>query len=488
MEPYELGYAKAMELMRSGELSSRDLCRSALDRMAEVDSRVGAFLTVREPADVLREADEVDAARSRGDELGPLAGVPVAVKDNIACTGMPTTAGSSSLSNYQSPYDATVVRRLREARAVVTGKTNMDEFAMGSSCENSAFRVTRNPWNLSRVPGGSSGGSAAAVSAGMSTLALGSDTGGSVRQPAGFCGVVGFLPSYGAVSRYGLVAFASSLDQIGPMSRDVAGASALFSSIAGMDPLDATSVAATPVRGLGGSARGASDRAIGLPVECVGDGVDAAVATRVRAAAGAVGDAGARVVELSLPSIRYAVAAYHVVADAEASTNLARYDGVGYGLRGKGARDLDTMYRRSRREGFGLEVKRRVVLGTFVLSEGYRDRYYALARRVRSAIAAELAAAFEDVDLLVMPTSPTTAFGVGERIDDPLAMYLSDAHTVAANLAGLPAVSLPCGHDDSGMPVGLQLIGRRMADGAVLDGARIFEEVAGCACELPEIG
>jgi len=487
MRPFELTYEEARALLDSRRLSSRELCESVLDRVEDLDPVLHAFIHVRERSDVLREAETADRERAAGRPRGRLVGVPVAVKDNIACDVLPTTAGSRALRDHVSPYEATAVRRLREAGAVVVGKTNLDEFAMGSSCENSAFGPTLNPWDLSRVPGGSSGGSAAAVAAGMATLALGSDTGGSVRQPAGFCGIVGFLPSYGNVSRYGLVAFASSLDQIGPMSRDVAGAAALFDAVSGHDPRDSTSRPGGIPEGDAASPSHLCGLKVGLPVDWLAEGVEPSVRSVFRRAVDSMREAGVELREIGLPLSRHAVAAYHVVADAEASTNLARYDGVGYGSRARGASDIEDVYRATRGQELGLEAKRRIILGTFVLSEGHRDQYYRRAQNARLAMAVELDAAFEVVDLIASPTSPGAAFRLGERVDDPLAMYMSDVFTVHANLAGLPAISLPAGCDEEGLPVGLQLMGPRGADDALLRVASACEALIGWS-ERPRVG
>ncbi|MCD4691228.1 Asp-tRNA(Asn)/Glu-tRNA(Gln) amidotransferase subunit GatA, partial [bacterium] len=399
----------------------------------------------------------IDDARARGERLGPLAGIPVAVKDNISTRGLGTTCASKMLAAYEPPFDATVISRLLAAGAVIVGKTNMDEFAMGSSNEHSAFGIVRNPWGLSRVPGGSSGGSAAALAAGEAVLALGSDTGGSVRQPAGFCGVVGMKPSYGRVSRYGLVAFASSFDQIGPMARDVEGAAALFDVIAGVDEMDATSVD-DPVADCRTAARSdVTGLTVGVVADCFTEGTDPAVAGAVKNTIEALENVGVSVREVSLPRLSYGAAAYYLVADAEASANLARYDGVKFGHRSGDRRDLDSMYAATRAEGFGAEVRRRIMLGTYALSAGYYDRYYATAQRARALIADDVRKALAGVDAIVGPVSPTTAFGLGEHVDDPLSMYLSDIFTVPANLAGVAAISVPCGLSPDGLPIGFQI-------------------------------
>ncbi len=449
-----------------------------LRRIEEVDPRVRAFLTVMRGT-ALAQARRVDEKVDRGEPLGALAGVPVALKDNLCTTDAPTTCASKILHNYLPPYDATVVRRLREEDAVFVGKTNLDEFAMGSSTENSAFAPTRNPWDLDRVPGGSSGGSAAAVAAGMAPLALGSDTGGSIRQPAAFTGVAGFKPTYGRVSRYGLVAYASSLDQIGPLARTVRDAALLAQVVSGRDPLDATSVDRPVPDFLGSLERDASSLRLGVPKEYFGAGLDPEVGAAVEAAVAKLAARGARRVEVSLPMTEYAVAAYYIVAPCEASSNLARYDGVHYGHRTKDAEDLISMVSKSRREGFGPEVTRRIILGTFALSSGYYEAYYNRALKVRRKIKEDFDRAFAACDVIVGPTSPTPAFRVGEKSDDPLAMYLCDVYTVSANLAGLPGISIPCGMTKSGLPIGLQIQGRAFDDLAVLQAARAFEREGG---------
>ena len=480
MRPCELTFLKAKRLMDEGALSARELATSVLDRIEAVEEGLGAYIYVRPREHVLAEAAEVDEVRRRGESVGVLAGMPVAVKDNIVTRGVPTTAGSRILEGYVPPYDATAVARLKAAGAVIVGKTNLDEFGMGSSNENSAFHVTRNPWDQNRVPGGSSGGSAAALAACEALLAIGTDTGGSVRQPAGFCGIVGAKPTYGRVSRYGLVAFASSLDQIGVMARDVAGTAALLTVVAGRDPRDATSASEPVPDYLADITEGdLSGVSVGFVEEFFTEGLEPAVRDRVRAAVDLLSDLGASVEAVSMPHVRYGVPAYYLVADAEASSNLARYDGVRFGFRASGAADVRSLYERTRSEGFGPEVKRRIMLGTHALSAGYYDQYYLKAQRVRNLIARDFERAFREVDAVVGPTSPTTAFKLGERIDDPLAMYLSDVFTVPASLAGIPAISVPCGTDDRGLPVGLQIMAGRFQEAVMFKIARAFEEASG---------
>jgi len=437
--------------VRKGEVRAAQVVEESLARIASENPRLGAVLHVADEA-ARQRARAVDDAVARGEDPGPLAGIPVLLKDNISTAGIRTTAGSRVLDGYAPIYDATVVTKLRNAGAIPIGKTNLDEFAMGSSTENSAFGVTKNPWDTTRVPGGSSGGSAAAVAAAMTPVALGSDTGGSVRQPASFCGVYGLLPTYGRVSRYGLIAFASSLDQIGPMARDLSGVRAVFDVIAGHDPRDATSALTVPSRAPTGTLRvGIAPGLLSRP------GVETAVAARLEEAAQKLERSGATLVPVTLPDPDKAVATYYLIATAEASSNLARYDGVRYGLRVPGD-TVETMMRRTRNAGFGREVKRRILLGTFVLSSGYYDAYYVRAQKSRALLRRAFLQLFESVDVVLLPTSPTTAFPLGDRTDDPLAMYLADVFTVYANLAGLPALSVPAGRDAGGLPVGAQFI------------------------------
>jgi len=474
--PRSLADCTAFELRRLyavGEASPSEAVRAVLDRIESLDKELHAYLHVDREA-ALREAARWDRAAGR-DGAPPLAGIPVALKDNICTRGWPTTAGSRILAGFRPPYDATVTVRLREAGAVLLGKTNCDEFAFGSSTENSGFGPTRNPWDPMRVPGGSSGGSAAAVAAGEATLALGSDTGGSIREPGAFCGVVALKPTYGRVSRYGLIAFASSLDQIGPFARDVRDAALLLSAVAGRDPADSTSSAEpTPTYTdlLTGDVRGLR---IGVVKEFFGEGIEPGVADSVRAAAGVLEGLGAVCGEVSLPHAVYALPAYYIIAPAEASSNLARYAGVHYGHRTAHADDLYTLYARTRREGFGAEVKRRIMLGTFALSSGYYDAYYLRAQQVREVIRREFTAALERFDLLLGPVAPTPAFLLGEKMEDPMQMYLSDIYTIPVNLAGVPGISVPCGFV-RGLPVGLQLIGRAFGEAAVLNAAFAYEQ------------
>jgi aspartyl-tRNA(Asn)/glutamyl-tRNA(Gln) amidotransferase subunit A len=461
----------------AGRKRAVEICEAALQRIAATDPDHGAFLhTCRDHA--LQRAAAIDADVAAGRPVGPLAGVPIAVKDNICTRLAPTTCGSRILAGYQPPYDATVVRRIESAGGVIVGKTNMDEFAMGSSTEL-CERPTRNPWNRAHVSGGSSGGSAVAIAAGMTPLAIGSDTGGSIRQPASFCGVVGMKPTYGAVSRYGLAAYGSSLDQIGPLAANVSDAALLLSVLAGRDAADSTCVdfdATDLVAGLVDAALAERGRAmrIGLPREYFGDGLDAQVRATVDAAVGVLTSLGARVSEVSLPHTSSSIAIYYLVAMAECSSNLARYDGVRYGRRAGGGDILD-LYSASRSEGFGPEVKRRIMLGTFALSSGYYDAYYLKALRARRLVKQDFDAAFERVDVICCPVAPTPAFRLGEKLDDPLAMYLADIYTNSANLAGLPGISVPCGFSDAGLPIGLQIMGPAFGDRTVLQAARLYE-------------
>jgi len=472
MELAELTAHEIHCLLKKKEVSVVEVVDAVLTRIDEVDDNIGAFITVN-GEEARREAKQIDQEISRGREILPLTGIPVAIKDLICIKGMKTTCASRTLSNFYPPYDATVIERLRKAGAIFIGKTNMDEFAMGSSTENSCFGITRNPLNPDTVPGGSSGGSATAVAAGEATMALGSDTGGSIRQPAAFCGVVGMKPTYGLVSRYGLVAFASSLDQIGPITRDVRDCALLMNHICGHDPRDSTSVATNVPRYTDSLLNDVRGVKIGIPQEYFGEEVDKEVAEAVREAAALFSRCGAKLENVSLPHTEYAIATYYLIATAEASSNLARYDGVGYGQR-ESSNNILEMYEKTREAGFGDEVKRRIMLGTYVLSAGYYEAYYLKAQRVRALIKNDFEKAFQKFDCLLAPTSPTTAFKVGEKIDDPLKMYLSDILTVPVNLAGLPAISIPCG---SGSPaIGLQLIAKPFNEEMLLRIAYTFEE------------
>ena len=486
MDLHDLSIEEAHRRLAKREIGSRELTRSVLDRIAAVEPRVDAFLAVT-AEEALRQADAADRAIASG-SCRPLTGIPVALKDVLCTAGVPTTCGSRILAGFVPPYDATVVARLRAEGAVIVGKLNMDEFAMGSSTENSGFKITRNPWDLGRIPGGSSGGSAAAVAAGMCLGALGSDTGGSIRQPAAHCGVVGIKPTYGRVSRYGLVAYASSLDQVGPLARSVADAALLTSAIAGHDAADSTSVA-LPVpdyrAALTGDVRGLR---IGIPAEYgATEGADPEVLEAVESAVRTLEGLGARRVPVSLPHTRYAVAVYYVVAPCEASSNLARYDGVKYGLRAEGAGDLLEMYRATRSRGFGPEVRRRIIIGTYCLSAGYYDAYYGKASQVRTLIVEDFKQAFAECDLIACPVAPTPAFRIGEKTDDPLTMYLSDIFTISANLAGIPAMSVPCGFSQAGLPIGLQLMGSHFSEETLFRAAHAFEQATGVHKRKPGV-
>ena len=461
--------------VRAGEVSARDVVSRHLQAIAQFDGELHAFLAVLRD-DALAAADTVDQQVASGEDPGPLAGIPVALKDNICMRGVPTTCSSRILENWRPPYDATVVERLAGAGAIVVGKTNLDEFAMGSSTENSAFGPTHNPHDLTRVPGGSSGGSAAAVAAGLVPLALGSDTGGSIRQPAALCGVVGMKPTYGTVSRYGLVAFASSLDQIGPFTRNVADAAALFDVIGGHDRMDSTSLDRPAPRTLSVIDDGVEGCRVGVVRELV-EGADPAVASAVSAAVEALGREGALVEECSIPEVRHALSAYYLLAPAEASSNLARYDGVRYGLR-VDAPDAESMNAATRAAGFGPEVKRRVMLGTYALSAGYYDAYYGQAQKVRTLIIEAFTRAYERVDFLVGATTPTTAFAIGDKVQDPWTMYLSDVFSVPSNLSGDPAVSVPFGTDDAGLPIGVQILAPALGEAQLLRAASVLESAA----------
>jgi len=438
------------------------------------DGAIGAYLTLSKDR-AYRQAARIDALADKGDDLPPLAGVPVAIKDVFTTKDVRTTAGSKILADFVAPYDATVVSRLEDAGAIILGKTNCDEFAMGSSNENSAFHPVRNPHDHSRVPGGSSGGSAAAIAAGTAVASLGSDTGGSIRQPAAFCGVVGLMPTYGRVSRYGLIAFASSLDHPGPFGKSVKDAALMLQAIAGRDPLDSTT-ADVPVPNYGEQiGQPVTGMKVGVPLEYFEEGIDLEVSTAVQFGIQELRNAGAEIVPISLPHTPYAIPTYYVIATAEASSNLARYDGVRYGLRAGDGKTLSEMYRRTRDAGFGAEVKRRIMLGTYVLSAGYYDAYYLKAQRVRSLLARDFDEAFAKVDVIITPTTPTPAFRLGEKADDPLAMYLADIFTVTADLAGIPGISIPCGKSKDGLPIGMQILGKHFDEATVLRFAHVAE-------------
>ncbi len=462
------------DLLIKKEISAEEINKAVYDRIETVEDKIGAFIT-RTKEIALERARAVDRQIRDGENIPALAGIPVAVKDNMCTDGILTTAGSKILSNFIPPYSATVVKKLDAAGAAMVGKTNMDEFAMGSSTENSAFFTTRNPWDTGRVPGGSSGGSAAAVAAGEAVCALGSDTGGSIRLPASFCGVVGMKPTYGAVSRYGLIAYASSLDQIGPFARDVTDCALMLNAICGYDPLDSTSAKyqVSDYTGfLNDDIRGMK---LGVPEEYMAEGIDTEVRGVILKAMEKLESLGAVVEYTSLPHTEYALSTYYLIAPAEASSNLARYDGVRYGIRAEGAEDVVDMFIKTRSKGFGNEVKRRIMLGTYALSAGYYDAYYLKALKVRTLIKEDFDRAFEKYDLLLSPVSPTTAFRIGEKTDDPLQMYLSDICTISINLAGIPGMSVPCGFA-GGMPVGLQLMGKHFDEGTLLRAAYAFEQ------------
>lgn len=459
------------------ELNAADLAREFLNRIEHENSTINAYLAV-EAERAVAQAQRIDALAAAGEGLPALAGVPVGIKDVLTVQGLPATAGSKILGGYRAPYSATAVKRLEEAGAVLLGKLNCDEFAMGSSNENSAYGPVRNPRALDRVPGGSSGGSAAAVAAGLAIATLGSDTGGSVRQPASFCGVVGVLPTYGRVSRYGLIAFASSLDRIGPLTRTVRDAATVLGVIAGQDPFDATSSYEPVPDYLAEMEKPVAGLKIGVPEEYFADGLDAEVRVAVEGAIEKLRADGAVIRSISLPHTRYAVPAYYLLATAEASSNLARFDGVRYGYRAPESKTLTSMYRSSRDEGFGAEVKRRILLGTYALSAGYYDAYYKKAQQVRTLLTRDFLNAFSEVDALITPVAPTPAFKLGEKVDDPLAMYLADIYSVSASLAGICGISVPCGESREGLPIGTQILGRHFDEGTVFRVAAAVEGLA----------
>jgi len=457
-----------MQMIAKDGLDPSRIIAELFERIARLDGKIKAFVLANKAGALER----LDSANKKG----KLFGVPILIKDNICVEGEETTCASKILKGFKPPYDATVAKRLKEAGAVLIGKANMDEFAFGSSCETSSYGPTRNPWDLGRIPGGSSGGSAAAVAADLATFALGSDTGGSIRQPASLCGVVGLKPTYGRVSRYGLIAFASSLDQIGPITKDVQDAAILLGVIAGHDEMDSTSVDIPVPDYTKSLVKDVKALRIGVPKEYFVEGIDKDVASSVKAAIGVFKDLGARLIDISLPHTEYAVSAYYIVGPAEASSNLARFDGVQYGLRSEGAGDLIDMYIQTRSKGFGEEAKRRILLGTYCLSSGYYDAYYVKALKIRTKIKEDFDRAFEKCDCIVTPTSPTAAFRIGERSADPLSMYLSDVFTIPANLAGIPGISIPCGFTGDGLPIGLQILAKPFDEEAIFRAAYTFEQ------------
>ena len=476
MSLHKLSLCELQKKFTAGEVTAVEIVRAYFLRIGQVEPKVRAYVTQTKEA-ALQQAADLDARLKGWRKTSPLTGMPLAIKDNLCTDGLPTTCASRMLQHFVPPYDATVVAKLRAQHYILLGKTNLDEFAMGSSTEHSAFGPSRNPWNLHCVPGGSSGGSAAAVAADECVAALGSDTGGSIRQPAAFCGVVGLKPTYGRVSRYGLVAFASSLDQVGPITKNVYDAALLLGAIAGHDPMDSTS-ADVPVPDYSKALRKKDLKklTVGVPVEFFAEGLDSQVEEAVRAAIGELKNLGGTIKEIHLPRTDAAVAVYYVIATAEASSNLARYDGVKFGLRAKETKDLLDLYTKTRQEGFGPEVKRRIMLGTYALSSGYYDAYYGKAQAVRTLICQDFRDAFKDVDLIVAPVTPTPAFRLGEKSEDPLQMYLSDIYTISVNLAGLPAISVPCGISTSGLPIGLQFIGRAFEEETLLRAAHAYEQ------------
>ena len=483
MELYQLPAHELHEKMLAGEVSAVEITEAIYDRIEEVEDNVQAYLNLMKEQ-AIEQAEKVDQKLADGEDINPLAGIPVALKDNLSTEGVETTCASKILEGYQPPYNATVVEKLAAEDVVMTGKTNMDEFAMGSSTENSGIKNTYNPWDVNRVPGGSSGGSAAAVAAGEATIALGSDTGGSIRQPAAFCGVVGMKPTYGLVSRYGLVAFASSLDQIGPFAKDVTDCALALNYIAGHDEMDSTSVEREIPDYTANLDGDISGMKIGVPEEYFGEGIDDEVKEAVWNAIEQLEELGAEYEEVSLPHTDYGLSAYYLIAPAEASSNLARYDGVRYGHRSNQANGLIEMFKKTRQEGFGDEVKRRIMLGTYALSSGYYDAYYKKAQKVRTLIKQDFDEAFAEYDILISPTTPTTAFEIGDKSNDPLQMYLSDICTIPVNLAGLPALSMPCGVDSDDLPIGLQIIGDHFAEEKILQAAYALEQTTDLDAEV----
>ncbi|AZT91010.1 Asp-tRNA(Asn)/Glu-tRNA(Gln) amidotransferase subunit GatA [Caldicellulosiruptor changbaiensis] len=475
---YKLTAHEAIELIKKKEVKCQEIVESVLERIRQVEDKVKSYITITEEQ-ALENAKKIDEKIAKGEQVGSLYGLPIALKDNLCTDGIRTTCASKILYNFVPPYDATVVKKLKENDMTLLGKLNMDEFAMGSSTENSAFHTTRNPWDLERVPGGSSGGSAAAVAADEAFFTLGSDTGGSIRQPASLCGVVGMKPTYGRVSRFGLVAFASSLDQIGPLTKDVEDCAIAMNIICGHDPYDATSA---PIevpdftKALVNDVKGLK---IGVPREYMEKGVNDEVKKAVEKALELLKSLGAQYEEFSIPIVEYALPTYYIIASSEASSNLARYDGIKYGYRTQNYEDLIDLYKKTRSEGFGSEVKRRIMLGTYALSAGYYDAYYKKGLQVRTLIKRAFDEAFQKYDVIITPTSPTTAFKIGERVSNPLEMYMSDICTVPVNIAGLPAISIPCGFDSNGLPIGLQIIGKAFDEQTILRVAYTYEQNSG---------
>lgn len=476
---------EAREKLRKKEITSKELTQAYLDRIQNLDEKIGSYLHIAADKAVT-QAEESDLRLSKGETTSILEGIPLGPKDIYLTKGIPTTCASHILEGYNPPYNGTVIEKCLEQGAIILGKTNLDEFAMGSSNENSYYKVCKNPWDLERVPGGSSGGSAAAVAADLCAASLGTDTGGSIRQPASFCGVVGLKPTYGRVSRYGVIAFASSLDQMGPLTKDVEDAALMMNVMAGHDPKDSTSInTEVPdyTQSLKQSIKGLK---VGIPKEYFIEGLDPEVDAAIKKAIDQFKDLGADVQEVSLPNTDYATAVYYILAPAEASSNLARYDGVRFGHRAE-AKDLNELYEKTKTEGFGMEVKRRIMLGTYVLSAGYYDAYYIKAQKARTVIRQDFLNAFEKVDILLTPTSPTTAFKVGEKSSDPLSMYLSDIFTISINLAGLPGLSLPCGFDSKGLPIGLQMIGKAFDESTLIKAGHAYEQSTNWHLEKPAI-
>lgn len=477
MKLYEKTASELSEMLAKKECSAVEIYNDVKSRIDSVEDKVGAYVTLNENA--LKQAEEVDNARANGEQLHPLAGIPIGIKDNISTKGLRTTCSSKMLENYVPPFNATVMEKINSAKMVVTGKMNMDEFAMGSSTETSYIHLTHNPHNLECVPGGSSGGSASAIASGEAILTLGSDTGGSIRQPAALCGAVGMKPTYGSVSRYGLVAFASSLDQIGPMGKSVKDVAMLQSLICGYDKMDATSKNISYPDYYANLKNNVKGLRIGVPKEYFGEGIDSEVKESVYNAIELMKQNGAEIKEISLPSTEYAINTYYIIASAEASSNLARFDGVKYGYRAENYNSLTDMYEKTRSEGFGDEVKRRIMLGTFVLSSGFYDAYYKKAKLVQRKISEEFSDAFTQCDVIATPTVPSSAFKIGENIGDPIKMYYNDVCTVTVNIAGLPAISVPCGFDSKNMPMGLQFIADKFCEQTLLDTAYAYEQISG---------